>query len=529
MSALFLLFERKFTSTIQDFYNIVGYEPDRKELSEHLYALYLVVILVGWVLAMLGWAAFTVSGFLGNLKLPPATVSTLLFYGLALWLILIPLLASGGYDLHRFSLGDLYFLSNAPYSPALVALFWFAKSLWKPAIGLFGLVCGILASSFSYLAGINDWLGFALGLVSGLAFTLTVMALRWVLALRRYRPKPGFQPVVGYSLTVIGFGLLVLFPWSQVLFWPASLASYLIVGRTAHELILGGTGVALALLLLTVVALIGLLYWTARSTLLAPAFEEGRLGGQLRLATGSGGDGGEARLQYYLTRKFSTRHSQIQPASLKKALLIGVAGTLFYRQLVRLKRLPPYQLIGTSLIMLFGGASVAAGFVRLSQPGSPLALMIQLSFFANYGLLRLGTTILRRELGYIALWVDWPVSRFRFMLNALLLNFGLPFLSGETGLLLSGAGGMDWEVVFPWLLLWPLLLALDVVVVLIIFQFRLKKWPATPETVPKVGAGVVAITGLLWLLAVAFGPVVGLSLVFVMLSGSISFLRSRLT
>src|SRR5690348_11957083 len=128
MSALWLLYRRKLATALRDSFNIVGYDPTRKEVSEHLYAVYLVILLSFWVLAMLAWASFTLSGLLKNLALPPATVETLLYFGLALWLVFTPLIALYSYDLHRFSLADLYFLSNAPYPPATVALVWFIKA-----------------------------------------------------------------------------------------------------------------------------------------------------------------------------------------------------------------------------------------------------------------------------------------------------------------------------------------------------------------------------------------------------------------
>jgi hypothetical protein len=523
MSALFLLFRCKLANQTRDAFNIVGYDPGRKEVSEHLYAVYLIIILGFWVLAMLAWASFTLSGILKTLALPPATVETLLFFGLALWLVLTPIIAYRSYDLHLFSLADLYFLSNSPYSPATVGLVWFGKALLRWQMGVFVLACGILASSFSYVAESNDWLGFGLGLLAGATFILIANGLRWGLGLLRYRKKWRFGMWVAYPLTTLAFLLLVAAPWARVVFWPATLTAYLVVGRTA---LVGFSLLAATGLLLTGVALVAGFYALARTTLLAPAFEEGRLGGQVRLASSAGSEAaGEARLQYHLTRKFSQKSLQGGVKNLKSARFSGVVGALFYRQWLRFKRLPPGQRV-LSVFVLFGGAGIAAALTRLGQPGGSFVLLLQLSFFTNYGLLNLGTSLLRRELGHIDFWTAWPTTRLRFMLVALIMGFGLPLVSGEIGLLLAGLSGLGWGIAGLWFLLWPLLLLADVMLALVVIQRQLKKWAVTLDKIPKTGVGTVIMAGLVWLIAISSGPVVGLGLAVLAISGCIMFLNN---
>ncbi len=524
MSGLLFMFRRKFSNSIQDAYNILGYQPEEKELSERLYGVYIVVILLGWLLAMLGWASFTVSNVLRGLALPPSAIDDSIFFALALWLVLTPGLAFRSYNLYRFSLADIDLLSNMPVPPALVAVGWFIRSLWNVGLGIFVLVCAILGGSFSYLAQQNDWLGFALALASGVSFALLLSALRWTLALLRYRPGRSFRALVAYGLSIVGFGLLVLLPQARYLFWPASLTSYLVVGHTTSANDLTALAGAMAGLLGTTIVVLVAMYLVARKTLLAPAFEGGRIGAQLRQSQEI--SAGEARLQRYLSRRTAKQANQTSAKNLQGAKLIGTTGTLLYRQLVRLTRLPPYQVLWNAFRLVGSGAVTAFLLAWLSQPNQSFAIILQVIFFANYLLMTLGTGLLRRELGYFSFWASWPVTRQRYMLDTLVLGFGLPALSGEVVLLVAGASVLGWGVVGLWLLLWPLLISVNGLVALLIYQYQLKKWPATPETVPKTGIGTVIIVGLIWLAVAFFGPFNGILITISILTGGSAMLRS---
>jgi hypothetical protein len=326
-------------------------------------------------------------------------------------------------------------------------------------------------------------------------------------------------------LSTLAFVLLVFFPWSRVGFWPATFTADLVVGRTV---VTGFSALAALGLGLTGLGLVAALYAVARTTRLAPAFEEGRLGGQVRLASSADREAaGEVRLQYYLTRKFARRGLEVEARSLKNARFKGVIGALLYHQWLRFKRQPSGQRL-LNLFVVLGGAGIAAALTRLEQPGGSFILLLQLSFFTNYGLLNLGTRLLRRELSHIDFWTNWPTNRRRFMLVALLMGFGMPLISGEIGLVLLGLGEISWMAGL-WLLLWPLLLLIDVLLALLVIQRQLKKWAATLDNIPTTGVGTVTIAGLVWLLALSNGPGVGLVIALFVVSGCALFLLKYAT
>lgn len=526
MDAVRFLFQHKITKFVRKASLYVGYETGSQQLSERLYGLYITAFLVGWVVLVLGWAVVTISGSLAAIRLSPSVVETPLFLGLGGWLALIPARAYRSYDLYRFQSADVDFLSNMPFSARLVTLTWFVKSLFRLQVGAFILVGGVIGSSISYSQHGNDWLGLALGLAAGASFILIAVALLWLLALQKYKPvnlqpgKQSFRFVGSYGSTLIALGLLVVLPWTRLLFWPASLTSWLVVGRVVNAGNSGQPVLALLGLLLTVAVVVLGVWLVAGRILLTPAFEEGRLGGQLRLAASSGSEVlSEARLQLYLSRKFAKTNSKSKSRSLVKARLQGPFGSLLYKQWVRLNRLPVWQLAATTLTLILIGGGTALALAYLAQSSGLIVIVIQVVAFANWSLLRLGVANLRRELAHYDFLVGWPLNRLRLMAYCLLLGFSLPLLSGEIALIVAGFNGLASRLVALWLLIWPLLLSCSALIALLDFQRLVSKWSGTVETVPNLAIRVVIFAGLVWLAMLLGGLTVGMMAAAIVIGG----------
>lgn len=505
MSAVALLFSRKFAFLTRSLLLVTGYDTRRKEFSERLYGLYVLFIMGGVALLLLSYAVTTVAAGVAHLPLASQNLSPLFFAGLGFWLALTPWKAQRSYDLYRFSLPDLDFLSNAPLSPALIGVAWFAKSLFTRWGGIFVLACGIIASALSIAAGRSDLVGLALGACSGAAFFVVVSALLWVLGLLRYQPVPLLPRWAGYGLTLAAVGgvvLLLLAPPFRFVLWPAWLASSLITG-TAGSL----AAFALAGLLATAAASVFALFLVSRNVLLAPAFEEGRLGGQLRRSGGSGTSGmDDPRVQVTLARKLARGQSVAVDRPTRPDSPTGPIGALLYKQKLRLQHLSPFQAFMSISSLLGLGVAVASGLASASRLHLPFEVVGLGVLIANFSLIRFGISIVRGDLAHIDFFVGWPISRNRLLLYNALMGFGPPLVSGELALLVAAPWLPASYGTWLWLAIWPVLALVTAAVAMLELKYLLRKWPATPETLPDLGPASLAVASVVWLAAVLYAP-----------------------
>ena len=171
MNAISFLLWKKLGKFQRKIYLYVGYEPDRRDVTERLYGLYIIVFFAIWLVLMLGWAIVTISGSVATMHLSFSIVNSFLGLILALLLIIAPIFAQRRYDLYNFEAADIDFLSQSPFSVGSIALIWFGRWLARPVQqGSVVLALGVLASSLSYEQHDNDWLGLGLGLFSGSDF-----------------------------------------------------------------------------------------------------------------------------------------------------------------------------------------------------------------------------------------------------------------------------------------------------------------------------------------------------------------------
>ena len=271
--------------------------------------------------------------------IPLEPFSQLVFTGMSLWLVWVVFRIANTYDLQQFELSDLDFLSQAPLSTGLVNLVWWVKSFFKRSIGAFVLICAIVSSTASYLSHGNDILALVIGGGAAALFIIVSAGLRWTFGLWKYLPFPHPHPIFGYA---IALALLVLAftPYANYIFWPATLASWLLVGRAIGE---NTTWTVLALAGMLLMALLGLLaIWRmGRATRLAPALEEGSLGGRFRLAAKvDKASAGEAALLYHLGRRLQSGRGAFKEREAKADFWLGPARTIAFRQILRLQRLP---------------------------------------------------------------------------------------------------------------------------------------------------------------------------------------------
>lgn len=508
MGTILFLFRRKFFYSARFALLVTGYDLKRRDFVEELYGLYVAVILAGWVVLMAGFAVTSLAQSIARVRLPISGLQTPLFFGLALWLALTPWLAQRSYDLYRFSLADLDFLSSAPVRPSLVAVFWFFKSLltrWNAGVVL-GL--GVMAGAIGQISGRGDLLGLATGVFASGLFVVIVFALLWVMGLLRYRPVPMFGAVQGYALCALLVVPLFVVPWRDTLFWPASLASGLVAAPSASfDWLLWASEILVATAFVGVAGL----WLVARNTLLAPAFEEGRLGGQLRRLAG-GLAASDARVQAGLERRLA--RGGTLAGSLAGEASQGALNALWLKQRLRFSRMPVSQLLISTVVPVLLGVLVAGTMLFLPRVAMRVEILAPAAFFACFALIRSGIAMLRADFAHIDFFVGWPLSRLQLAVYDTFAGFVLPFIGGEAAVLgLIPAIGLSSALL--WLLAWPLLIAATAAVALLDFLRLLKKWPATPETLPEVGPAPMIAAAVVWLLAVwglssVAAPLVGL-------------------
>jgi hypothetical protein len=523
MSAIFFLLQRKLMKLLRTASLYLSYEVDSKAISEHIYGLYIFLLLAGWTVTMLAFIVTGLGGVLALLKLSPADFDRLLFWGFGLGLALGPGLAQWKYDLYHFELADLDFLDNAPLSVPQVTLLWWVRGLFDIKSGIMVLVCGIVASAVSYVAKGNDWLALGLGLVAAAGYYGLANAWLWVWGLWRYRQKgPGpFSAWIAYAVSALGVAGLFLLPWARIVFWPASLASWLVTEAASLGNSLEPLSVAVAVggILLTLIALLFGMYLIARTTHLAPAFEEGRLGGMFRLSAGNARKArtstGEARLQLHLGRRLQKQRVAAErdnaPVKVARPQFQGVEAALLSKQWLWFRRAPLWQFIFSGLMLIVSGGGVALALATQVQAGAGFFVFVPVAYFANWSLMRLGVGPLRRELTHPDFFVSWPVSRLRLLIYLLLAGFGLPLVSGEIALVGAGIGGfVTWGAIDLWLLLWILLVLFSALVALFSFRHQLNKWSASSDYVPDIGTGMIILAGIMWLVVMLVGPQTGL-------------------
>lgn len=502
MSAIFLLFRRRLFYVTRWALLVTGYDAKRRDLSEQLYGVYALALLGLWVVLMLSWSVVNIAQVIEHVKeAHDFDYRNAIFFGLAAWIVVTPWLAQRSYNLYRFSLADYDFLGTSPIDKGAIAGAWFGKSLFTRVSALFVAGCGLLGGALSTVAKANDWLGLIVGFLAGGLFFVAVSALLWLLGLLRYRPTPAFNPLLGYGLTALGIALLVL-PQTRVLFWPANLTASLVTGQaeSIDEVMPGLLGLALTVL----AGVVGLVL-VARTTLLAPAFEEGRQRRQIK------------RLK---TKARATPATELAPTITQtgRLALTGVGGSLVLKEWLRFGRLPIEQRLLRGVGPIVVGAATALSISVLSHTALRVEVLAPATFLANFVLIRQGMSTLLNDLGYLDFYVGWPLSRLRMMIYDVALGFALPTLSGEVALLAAGFAGADWVVIGLWLALWPMLMAASALASLLELQFTLRKWPATRDTLPESnGPLVVLLAGLVWLAAVLFGPAVGVMVAFMAL------------
>lgn len=525
MNALMLLYERKIERLRRFAYMYIGYEADSQAVSEKLYGVYIVLLLSGAGLFMLAWIVVNIGKVLSLFALPLQPLTQLVFTGMALWLVWGVFRAANTYDLQQFELSDLDFLSQAPLSTGLINLVWWVKSFFKRSIGAFVLVCAIVSSTASYLSLGNDILALVIGGVSAALFIVVSSGLRWTLGLWKYLPVPCPHPIFGYA---IALALLVLAftPYANFIFWPATLASWLLVGRAVSE---NTTWTVLALAGMILMTLLGLvvIWWLGRAGRLAPALEEGSLGGRFRLAAKvDKASAGEAALLYHLGRRLQSGRGGFRTRQARSDFWLGPLRTVAFRQVLRLERLPVTKLLPGVALAVGSGAVAAFGLVVLRQLNASWVVVVQVIFLANWVLLRAGTTSLRRELSHPDLLVNWPVSRLQFSIYYLVFGFAAPLVSGEVALLLAFFAGLDKTILYNWLLLWPVLVAATFVIALGFFKRGLAKWSGNPLEVPTAGPLALIMGGATWSFATLSGLSTGLIVAGVVVAGGIYFVRS---
>ncbi len=487
MRAIFFLFRRKAFYWARFALLFTGYDIKRRDFMEELYGVYVAFIMVGWLLVMAGMAVTTVAQPLAKSPLGATALQSPLFYGMAAWLATTPWLAQRSYDLYRFSLSDLDFLSGAPFRPPLVAAWWFVKSLFSRWNGAIILALGILAGAEGQNNGTGDLLGLAVGIAGSVVFIAVVSALVWLMGLLRYRPTPAFGAMPGYALSLLAFGVLFALPVSRQIFYPAWLASSLVAGQPSAP---GGAMWALgALSAMALAGLVGIVL-VSGGTLLAPAFEEGRLGGQLRRAAGL--SAASASASRAGSRRAATTRDMAGSSE-------GVLSALFLKQRLRLARLPFMQLMGATVAPALLGAAMSLVMLSLPMITTRIEVLAPAAFFACFALIRSGVTVLRNDFTHIDFFAGWPISRRRLAIYDTLMGFVLPLLGGEVALL----GAMPFAGAPPvllWAVLWPLLVAVSAVAGIADFMWQLRKWPATPETLPEAGPVPIVAASVAWVL-----------------------------
>src|SRR5690242_17886012 len=104
MSGIYFLLQRKLIKLIRTASLYVSYEVDSKAISEHIYGLYIFLLLTGWTVAMLAFIVVNLGTVLALFKLTPPDFDQFLFLGFGLSLALVPGFAQWKYDLYHFEL-----------------------------------------------------------------------------------------------------------------------------------------------------------------------------------------------------------------------------------------------------------------------------------------------------------------------------------------------------------------------------------------------------------------------------------------
>lgn len=525
MNALLLLYERKIERLRRLAYMYIGYESGSKDVSEKLYGIYIVILLGAGTLFMLAWVVVNIGKVLSIFNVPLQPFSQLVFTGMALWLVWVVFRAANTYDLQQFELADLDFLSQSPLSTGLITLFWWVKSFFKRTIGGFVLVCAIVSSTASYLSRGNDILALVIGGLAAALFIIVSGGLRWALGLWKYLPIKFPHPIFGYA---VALALLVLAftPYAPYIFWPATLTSWLLVGRALDEnttLTLLGLGG----MILMMVALVLAIWRLGKASRLAPALEEGSLGGRFRLAAKvDKASAGEAALLYHLGRRLQSGRGAFKARQAQSDFWRGPVLTIVFRQVLRLQRLPVTKLLPGVALAVGSGAIAALGLVVLRQLNASLVVQIQVIFLVNWVLLRAGVGGLRRELSHPDMLVNWPVSRLRFSINYLVLGFITPLVSGEVILFLALLTGLDKTILYSWQLLWAALVAVDFIVVLGFFKRGLARWSGNPLDVPNSGPFALILCGVAWSIAAVSSLSTGLLIAGVFILSGLYYVRN---
>lgn len=525
MNGLILLYERKIDRLRRLAYMYIGYEADSEAVSEKLYGIYIVVLLAGAFLFMLAWVVVNVGRFLSGFDIPLQPLDQLVFVGLALWLVLLVFRSVNTYDLQQFELADLDFLGQVPLSTGVINLVWWIKSLFKRTIGAFILICAIVSSTATFLAHGNDILALIIGGLAATLFIIVSSGLRWSLGLLRYLPTGHLNPLFGYGLAA-ALLILAFTPFAQAIFWPASLASWLLVGRATDENITWTLAALVGMLVMTGLGLLAV-YRLGRASRLAPALEEGSLGGRFRLAAKvDKASRSEAALLYHLGRRLQSGRGSYRERKMRSDFWTGPVKTVLFRQWLRLGRLPVTKLLPGAALAIGVGAISALGLAILSRLGAPFILQIQVIFFANWVLLRCGVTPLRRELAHPDMLVNWPVSRLQMTIYYLVIGFFVPLVSGEAALFLGFFTGLDKVVLFNWQILWLGLVGASYIIALGFFKHGLARWSGNPLEVPNAGPLAVILCGIVWSLCALASLTTGLTIALAVIVAGVYYLRN---
>jgi hypothetical protein len=174
---------------------------------------------------------------------------------------------------------------------------------------------------------------------------------------------------------------------------------------------------------------------------------------------------------------------------------------LWLKQKLRLSRMPVSQLLISTIVPVLLGALTASTMLFLPRVAMRLEILAPAAFFACFALIRSGVAALRADFAHIDLFVGWPLSRLRLAIYDTFAGFLLPLIGGEAALLgFIPSAGLSSTLL--WLISWPLLIAATAALALLDFLRLLRKWPATPETLPEVGPAPMIAAAVLWLLAV---------------------------
>ncbi len=525
MNALALLYQHKIDRLRRLAYMYIGYESDSEAVSEKLYGVYIVIMLAGGSLFMLAWVVVNVGRLLSIFDLPLQPLDELVFTGMCLWLVSVIFRTVNTYDLQQFELSDLDFLCQAPLPTGFINLLWWLKSLFKRTIGAFILICAIVSSTATFLSHGNDIVALVIGGLAAALFIIVSSGLRWSLGLLRYLPTPRQNRFLGYALSLI---LLVLAftPYARFVFWPASLASWLLVGRAINDNVTWTALALVGMLLLTGLGFL-LIYLLGRASRLAPALEEGSLGGRFRLAAKvDRASAGEAALLYHLGRRLQSGRNSFRDRKTGSDFWTGPARTVLYRQLLRLGRLPVTKLLPGGALAIGIGAVGALGLAILTRLNPSFIVQVQVVFLANWVLLRAGVTPLRRELAHPDILINWPVSRLRMTVYYLVIGFIVPLVSGEVALTLAFFTGLDKGLLFNWQLLWLALVGVNYVIALSFFKHGLAKWSGNPLEVPNAGPLAVILCGVVWSFSTLSSLTTGLTIAVTVIVAGLYYLRT---